>query len=102
MNRLVVLGRPDVPLTGLRSLVAVVEEVELIPPHLGDFTRPLGLGDLLNPYSILTGLFAVSAFGMHGAIYLYLKTEGQMQVRIKGYTYNAEFEVHFDKVWLDR
>ena len=21
---------------------------------------------------------------------------------MKGYTYNAEFEVHYDKVWLDR
>src|SRR6266513_1583734 len=48
----------------------------------GDFTRPLGLTYLLNPYSILTGLFAVSAFAMHGSIYLYLKTEGQLQARI--------------------
>src|SRR5437764_2928738 len=43
----------------------------------GDFTRPLGLSDLLNPYSALTGLFAVSAFAMHGAIYLYLKPRGR-------------------------
>jgi ABC-type transport system substrate-binding protein len=21
---------------------------------------------------------------------------------VKGYTYNAEFEVHYDKVWLDK
>jgi len=21
---------------------------------------------------------------------------------MKGYTYNAEFEVHYDRVWLDR
>lgn len=48
----------------------------------GDFTRPLGLTDLLNPYSVLTGLFAVSAFAMHGSIYLYLKTEGELQVRV--------------------
>src|SRR6266566_1382630 len=41
----------------------------------GDITRPLGLADLLNPYSVLTGLFAVSAFAMHGSIYLHLKTE---------------------------
>jgi cytochrome bd ubiquinol oxidase subunit II len=57
----------------------------------GDFTRPLGLGDLLNPYSVLTGLFAVSAFAMHGAIYLYLKTEGELQVRIKGWMWRTFF-----------
>ena len=27
-------------------------------------------------YPIITGLFAVSVFAMHGSIYLYLKTEG--------------------------
>src|SRR5437764_1946652 len=57
----------------------------------GDFTRPLGLTDLLNPYSVLTGLFAVSAFAMHGSIYLYLKTEGQLQVRIKGWMWKTFF-----------
>jgi cytochrome bd ubiquinol oxidase subunit II len=57
----------------------------------GDFTRPLYLTDLLNPYSILTGLFAVSAFAMHGAIYLYLKTEGQLQARIKGWMWKTFF-----------
>src|SRR6266550_5325365 len=57
----------------------------------GDFTRPLGLADLLNPYSVLTGLFAVSAFSMHGSIYLYLKTEGQLQVRIKGWMWRMFF-----------
>jgi cytochrome d ubiquinol oxidase subunit II len=51
----------------------------------GDLTRSLGLADLLNPYSVLTGLFAVSAFAMHGAIYLYLKTEGPLQGLVKGW-----------------
>jgi cytochrome d ubiquinol oxidase subunit II len=55
----------------------------------GDFTRSLGLTDLLNPYSILTGLFAVSAFAMHGSIYLYLKTEDKLQVRIKGWMWRT-------------
>jgi cytochrome d ubiquinol oxidase subunit II len=57
----------------------------------GDFTRSLGLAGLLNPYSILTGLFAVSAFAMHGSIYLYLKTEGKLQVRIKGWMWRTFF-----------
>jgi cytochrome d ubiquinol oxidase subunit II len=49
----------------------------------GDFTRALSLTDLLNSYSVLTGLFAVYTFAMHGAIYLYLKTEGELQQRIR-------------------
>src|SRR5262249_38131861 len=57
----------------------------------GDFTRPLGLADLLNPYSVLTGLFAVSAFAMHGSIYLYLKTEGELQHRIHGWVWRTFF-----------
>jgi cytochrome d ubiquinol oxidase subunit II len=38
---------------------------------------------LLNPYSIAVGLMAVAAFAMHGSIYLYLKTEGEFQERLK-------------------
>lgn len=38
---------------------------------------------LLNPYSILVGVFAVALFAMHGSIYLYLKTEGTLQERIR-------------------
>src|SRR5262245_17746845 len=57
----------------------------------GDFTRPLSLGDLLNSYSVVTGLFAVSAFAMHGAIYLYLKTEGLLQARVKGWMWRTFF-----------
>jgi cytochrome d ubiquinol oxidase subunit II len=56
----------------------------------GDLTRALELGDLLlgpataplRGYPIVTGIFAVSTFAMHGAIYLYLKTEGDLQRRI--------------------
>src|SRR5436305_2326535 len=57
----------------------------------GDFTQPLGLADLLQPYSVLTGLFAVSAFAMHGSIYLYLKTEGPLQGRVKGWMWRTFF-----------
>jgi cytochrome d ubiquinol oxidase subunit II len=38
--------------------------------------------DLLRPYALLVGLFAVATFMMHGSIYLYLKTEGELQKRI--------------------
>ncbi len=37
---------------------------------------------LLNPYAILVGIMTVSMFAMHGAIYLYLKTEGELQERL--------------------
>jgi cytochrome d ubiquinol oxidase subunit II len=37
---------------------------------------------LLHPYPLLVGLFAVATFAMHGSIYLYLKTEGDLQRRI--------------------
>lgn len=38
---------------------------------------------LLRPYPILVGLLAVALFAMHGSIYLYLKTEGGLQQRVK-------------------
>lgn len=57
----------------------------------GDFTRPLGLADLLKPYSIMTGLFAVATFAMHGSIYLYLKTEGETQELARGWMWRTFF-----------
>lgn len=47
-----------------------------------EFTRSIGLFELLSPYAILVGLFAVATFAMHGSIYLYMKTEGDLQRRI--------------------
>jgi cytochrome bd ubiquinol oxidase subunit II len=38
--------------------------------------------DLLGPFPLLIGAFAVATFAMHGSIYLYLKTEGELQQRI--------------------
>jgi cytochrome d ubiquinol oxidase subunit II len=38
--------------------------------------------DLLQPYALLIGLFAVATFAMHGSIYLYLKIEGELQKRL--------------------
>ncbi len=40
--------------------------------------------DLVNrPYPILIGLFNLSIFTNHGAIYLYLKTEGELQQKVR-------------------
>lgn len=45
--------------------------------------------DLLHPYALLVGVLAVSLFAMHGAIYLYLKTEGELQQRIKNWMWTS-------------
>jgi cytochrome d ubiquinol oxidase subunit II len=37
---------------------------------------------LFNPYALLVGALAVALFAMHGSIYLYLKTEGELQARL--------------------
>jgi cytochrome d ubiquinol oxidase subunit II len=44
---------------------------------------------LLHPYPLLVGVFAVATFAMHGSIYLYLKTEGELQQRIHGWMWRA-------------
>lgn len=45
--------------------------------------------DLLGPYPLLIGVFAVATFAMHGSIYLYLKTEGELQKRIHRWMWNT-------------
>ena len=47
----------------------------------GEFTGSF-LG-LLNPYALLMGVTTAALFAMHGAIYLVLKTEGELQARIR-------------------
>jgi cytochrome d ubiquinol oxidase subunit II len=44
---------------------------------------------LLKPYPLLVGLTTVALFIMHGAIFLSLKTEGELQKRVKGWVKNA-------------
>ena len=41
------------------------------------------LSDLSNPYAFLVGLFAITLFGMHGLIYLLMKTEGELNKRMR-------------------
>lgn len=47
----------------------------------GDFTGTLA--DQLHPYALMVGLLTVSLFAMHGSIYLYLKTDGEFQERMR-------------------
>jgi cytochrome d ubiquinol oxidase subunit II len=44
---------------------------------------------LVHPYALLVGLFAVATFAMHGSIYLYLKTEGELQQRIRDWMWRT-------------
>jgi cytochrome bd ubiquinol oxidase subunit II len=44
---------------------------------------------LLNPYALLTGVTTVALFMMHGAIYLALKTEGDIQTLVRGWITRA-------------
>ena len=45
--------------------------------------------DLVRPYPIVVGLLAVALFAMHGAIYLYLKTEGELHQRIHAWMWKT-------------
>jgi cytochrome d ubiquinol oxidase subunit II len=47
------------------------------------------LTSLIGPYPVLVGFFAVAAFAMHGSIYLYLKTEGELQRRVHGWMWRT-------------
>jgi cytochrome bd ubiquinol oxidase subunit II len=62
--------------------------IKPLPPD-GQFEFVGTLADVFTPYSILTGLFAVATFAMHGSIYLYLKTEGALQQRIHGWMWTT-------------
>ena len=50
-----------------------------------------GFVEMLNPYSLTVGVIAVAAFALHGAIYLYLKTEGEFQQGFKKVMWRAFF-----------
>lgn len=44
---------------------------------------------LIHPYSILVGITTVALFMMHGAIYLVMKTEGDIHNKVKGWVNNT-------------
>lgn len=73
--------------------VASVTGSLLVGVALGNIARGVPLSSdhdfvgtflgLLNPYALLVGVTTVALFTMHGAIYLILKTEGELQARIR-------------------
>ncbi|MCX6826175.1 MAG: cytochrome d ubiquinol oxidase subunit II, partial [candidate division Zixibacteria bacterium] len=44
---------------------------------------------LLNPYALMVGITTVALFMMHGAIYMALKTEGELHHKVRGWINNA-------------
>jgi cytochrome d ubiquinol oxidase subunit II len=44
---------------------------------------------LLNPFSILVGITTVAVFMMHGAIYIVMKTEGELHNKIRSWVNNT-------------
>jgi cytochrome bd ubiquinol oxidase subunit II len=44
---------------------------------------------LLNPYSVLVGITTLALFMMHGAIYIVMKTEGELHNKIRGWVNNT-------------
>ena len=50
-----------------------------------------GFFNLLSPFPLLVGLFTVSMFAMHGSIFLYLKTEGDLQKQVHGWMWRTFF-----------
>jgi len=44
-----------------------------------------GLPGLLRPYPLVVGLTTVALFAMHGAIYVVMKTEGELQAQVRSW-----------------
>ncbi|MBD3168298.1 MAG: cytochrome d ubiquinol oxidase subunit II [candidate division Zixibacteria bacterium] len=44
---------------------------------------------LLHPYALIVGVTTVALFMMHGAIYVVLKTEGELQSKVRGWINNT-------------
>jgi cytochrome d ubiquinol oxidase subunit II len=61
--------------------VAVGNAITGIPLGPGGTEDPEPLA-LLRPYPVLVGLFAVATCAMHGAVYLQLRTEGELRERV--------------------
>jgi cytochrome bd ubiquinol oxidase subunit II len=47
------------------------------------------LSDLVRPYPLLVGALTVATFAMHGAIYLGLKTEGELHRRVQAWMWRS-------------
>ncbi len=58
-------------------------------PIEADGTANVSFISLLNPYALLIGLLSLAMFTMHGAAFLAVKTEGDLQERMTRWTSRA-------------
>ncbi len=49
----------------------------------------IGFFELLNPYAIMVGVTTIALFMMHGSIYLVMKTEGELQNKVRAWVNNC-------------
>ena len=64
--------------------VAIGNVLQGVPFHFDEFLRPFYTGTflgLLNPFALLCGILSVLMLAMHGACFLNLKLEGDLQKR---------------------
>jgi cytochrome bd ubiquinol oxidase subunit II len=54
-------------------------------PLNASFEYSVTLSKLLNPYAILVGLTAIALLAMHGTIFLFMKTEGELHSRLRNW-----------------
>jgi len=54
-------------------------------PIAEDFRYRGSLLAQLHPYALLTGVTVVALFMMHGAIYLVMKTDGELNAKVRGW-----------------
>jgi cytochrome d ubiquinol oxidase subunit II len=52
-------------------------------PLDADGNMTVSLVDLLTPFALLVGATTVAMFAMHGSLYLVMKTDGDLQARVK-------------------
>ena len=57
-----------------------------VPFHYDEFLRPFYTGnlfDLLNPFGLMAGMVSLSMLVMHGAVFLQMRTEGELYQRAR-------------------
>jgi len=57
-----------------------------VPFNYDEFVRPYYTGSfwgLLNPFALLAGIVSVTMLIMHGAVYLQMRTEGELNARVR-------------------
>ncbi|MBP6918211.1 MAG: cytochrome d ubiquinol oxidase subunit II [Legionellaceae bacterium] len=66
--------------------VAIGNVLQGVPFHFDESLRPFYTGtflELLNPFALLSGLLSVAMLSMHGAFFIHIKTQEQIQARAK-------------------